>query len=138
MVPKPVVSFDGEFATRRLRTVLVDESAIVRNMMSYFLGVAGFFDIVAVADNIREGYEKAVDLSPDLVIMDMTTRGGSATKATEQMKDMAVPPKIILLCDREGEAPKKKALDAGADAYIYKLDAADALLPVVFKLFPDL
>lgn len=138
MVPKVMGAPIGENLSRRLRTVLVDESAIVRNMMSYFLGVAGFFDIVAVADNTREGLEQTRALGPDLVIMDMTTRGGSATKATEQMKDLAVPPKVILLCDREGDAPRKKALDAGADAYIYKLDAADALLPVVFKLFPDL
>lgn len=138
MVPKPTPVASGEFGTRKLRTLLIDESAIVRNMMSYFLGVAGFFDVVATVDNTKDGFDKTIELTPDLVIMDMTTRGGSATKFTEAMKDLAIPPKIILLCDREGEAPRKKALAAGADAYIYKLDAADVLLPTIFKLFPDL
>ncbi|MCL2210300.1 MAG: chemotaxis-specific protein-glutamate methyltransferase CheB [Treponema sp.] len=53
-----------------IRTLIVDDSPLVRAMLTDFLESEGSFEIIGEAENGIEGVEKAKELSPDLITMD--------------------------------------------------------------------
>jgi len=53
-----------------IRTLIVDDSSLVRAMLADFLVSEGSFEIVGEAENGQEGIDKTRELSPDLITMD--------------------------------------------------------------------
>jgi len=53
-----------------IRTLIVDDSQLVRAMLADFLESEGSFEIIGEAENGQEGIDKAKELSPDLITMD--------------------------------------------------------------------
>jgi len=53
-----------------IRTLIIDDSPLVRNIIRDFLQSEGSFKVIAEAENGQEGIIKARDLNPDLITMD--------------------------------------------------------------------
>jgi two-component system, chemotaxis family, protein-glutamate methylesterase/glutaminase len=55
----------------RIRTVLIDDSAFMRKVISDIIGTDESIELVGIANNGKEGSEMAMNLKPDVIITDM-------------------------------------------------------------------
>jgi DNA-binding NarL/FixJ family response regulator len=76
--------------------LIVDDNANMRRLLRSFVETNTGFEICGEAENGPEGIEKAKDLQPDLILLDLTLPGMSGTDAAPILKRMLPQVKIIL------------------------------------------
>ena len=114
-------SNDTKPATARSPLILVvDDFADNREMYTQFLEFSGFR--VAEAQNGNEAIEKAFELNPDLIVMDLSLPGLDGWEATRRLKanDRTRRIPVIALTGHALAGHSKGAIEAGCDAFITK------------------
>jgi len=102
------------------RVLIVDDDAGVREILSILLSDEGFQ--VAVASNGREALNRAVELLPDVVLLDIMMPD---LDGLEVCRELRAHPKtryvcILLVTARAASADKVAGLRAGADDFVTK------------------
>lgn len=102
-----------------MQTILViDDDDSLRDTISVMLEQEGFRAVLA-ADG-KAGYEKAVTLKPDLVLVDLRLPGMSGIEICKQLRAAQSAPPIIVLSAIGEEIDKVLLLEIGADDYVVK------------------
>jgi CheY-like chemotaxis protein len=100
--------------------LLVDDSASARDLYRQYLRFVGYD--VEVAQNGEEALERAAQLIPDIIIMDLMMPGLDGLEATRALKRAPslrhIP--IVALTAYGTYFPTEWALSAGCDAYLSK------------------
>lgn len=110
-----------------IRVLLVDDHEMVRLGVSSYLSIQSDIEVIGEAENGRIGYEKAIDLRPDVILMDLVMDvmdGIESTKAI--MKDWPEA-KIVIVTSFIDDEKVYPALEAGASSYILKTSTASAI-----------
>ena len=89
------------------------------------------FTVVGTAENGREAYERAVELKPSLVLMDVSMPLLDGVGATRLMQKLPDPPTVVLITGEQVEASDAAAYEAGAAAYLRKSDDLPMLIGVI-------
>lgn len=116
------------------KILVVDDEMYIVNILDFTLGSEGFRVISAA--NGEEALRKSVDLSPDLIVLDvmMPKIDGfevcRALKAKEETKNIPV----ILLTAKDRDADREKGREVGADVYMTKPFSPTRLLEEVRAL----
>jgi DNA-binding NarL/FixJ family response regulator len=87
--------------------------------------------IVGEASDGSEAFQKAVELEPDLILMDIGLPTVNGLDTVRRIRDFVPEAKIILLSDESSFDVVQKAMDLGAAAYVLKTSAAAELLTTV-------
>jgi DNA-binding NarL/FixJ family response regulator len=115
----------------RLRVLIVDDHALFRRGLQMVLRQEDDIDVVGEAGDGHEAVEKAQELMPDVVLMDVRMPGQSGIKATEQIKDLIPHAKILMLTISDEEADLYDAIKAGASGYLLKEISIDEVADAV-------
>jgi len=115
-----------------IRILVVDDHAPFRRMLTDFLSSQGSVVVVGEAANGLEAVQKADQLQPDLVLMDLTMPVMSGFQATKAIKEKYPKTKVVVLSSHSGEAYRKAAFGAHADGYIEK-DSMKGGLESIFE-----
>lgn len=113
------------------RILVVDDEMYIVNILDFTLATDGL-EVVSAA-NGEEALRKAMERTPDLIILDvmMPKIDGfevcRALKAKEETKDIPV----ILLTAKDRDVDKEKGKEAGADLYVTKPFSPTRLLDEV-------
>lgn len=89
---------------------------------------------VDVAMDGYSGLEKARDVPPDLIILDLMLPGLDGIEVCRRLRAASDVP-VLMLTARDGVSDRVKGLDAGADDYLVKPFAFDELLARIRALF---
>jgi DNA-binding NarL/FixJ family response regulator len=81
----------------------------------------------------REAVAKAIDLQPDVVVLDISMPELNGLEATRQIR-RAVSAKILILTMHESDQVVSEVLDAGAHGYVLKTDAGRTLVEAIRAL----
>jgi len=117
-----------------IRVLVVDDHALFRRGLEIVLAAEEDIQVVGEAGDGAEAVDKAADLLPDIVLMDvrMPKRGG--IEACTSIKEVAPSAKIIMLTISDEEADLYDAIKAGASGYLLKEipieEVADAIRSV--------
>ncbi len=87
--------------------------------------------VIAEADNGRTAVELALDLNPDLILMDVSLPELTGTEATRAIKRVRPTLAVLALSVHEEVSFARMLLDAGADGYALKRSACDELVRAV-------
>ncbi len=112
---------------RRLRVLLADDHAVVRQGLRVFLAADGGLQVVGEASNGREALAQVARLRPDVVLMDLRMPGMDGVGATRAIKARYPQVAVILLADAPEDPWVMEAVWAGASACLAK-DASPAEL----------
>jgi DNA-binding NarL/FixJ family response regulator len=116
-----------------VRVLIADDHEIVRRGVRTVLeGQAGWI-VCGEASTGREAVAKALDLRPDIVILDISMPELNGLEATRQIR-RAVPAKILILTVHESDQLVSDLLDAGAHGYVLKADAGRMLIQAIRAL----
>jgi DNA-binding NarL/FixJ family response regulator len=116
-----------------VRILIADDHEVVRRGVRTVLeGQAGWV-VCGEASTGREAVAKALDLRPDIVILDISMPELNGLEATRQIR-RAVPAKVLILSVHESEQLVTEVLDAGAHGYVVKADAGRTLVEAIRAL----
>jgi two-component system chemotaxis response regulator CheB len=79
-----------------IRTLIVDDSSVVRSILRDFLESDGEFTVAGEAENGKEGIEKARVLNPDLITMDIEMPVMSGLEATQEIRKILSVPVVVI------------------------------------------
>lgn len=102
-----------------MRVLLVDDHALFLAGLASLLKAWGL-QIVGQAGNGKEAIEKAHQLHPDLIFMDINMPGPNGLEATRAIKAELPETKVIMLTVSDDERDLFEAIKSGAEGYLLK------------------
>jgi len=119
-----------------MRVLLVDDHALFRDGLASLLRVSNI-DVVGTAGDGQEALQKARQLRPDAVLMDLRMPRCDGLTATRMIKREMPFVKIIILTMTETDELLFEALNSGASGYLLKDLEADELLTMLRSTSPE-
>ena len=111
-----------------IRTVIVDDQAVVRAGVERILGPDDGFTVVAQCDDGDEVLAAVAEHRPDLVVMDIRMRRLDGVAATGQLVATDDAPPVLILTTFDDDDALWGALDAGAAGFVLKDAPAEDLI----------
>ena len=118
-----------------LRILLVDDFASWRSYVASVLQERACFEVVGEAADGEEAIEKATELQPDLILMDIAMPKLNGIEAARRIRDRAANSKIVFISLEISDELAEAAVAVGAQAYIAKREIRAKLLPTIDRLF---
>jgi len=118
-----------------LRILLVDDFASWRSYVASVLQERECFEVVGEAADGQEAIEKATELQPDLILMDIAMPKLNGIEAARRIRDRAANSKIVFISLEISDELAEAAVAVGAQAYLAKREIRAKLLPTIDSLF---
>jgi two-component system response regulator NreC len=116
----------------KIRLLIVDDHPVVRAGFRTLLSVQRDMEVVGEAADGAVAVERALELKPDVVVMDITMAGMSGLEATREIKKRIPETKVLVLTIHDNEEYLRQMLEAGATGYLLK-EVADTELAVAIR-----
>jgi DNA-binding NarL/FixJ family response regulator len=114
-----------------VRVLLVDDFEPWRRFVSTTLQKHPGFQIVLEVSDGLQAVQKAAELYPDLILLDIGLPGLNGIEAARRIRKVAPDSKIIFLTEDSAEDVAEEGLRIGAAGFVVKADAARELLPAM-------
>ena len=118
----------------KTRILIVDDHALFRVGIRNILEKEDDFDVVGEADDSRSAFDRAVETSPDIVLMDLSLPAPGGIETTQRIKRELPSAGIIVLAVSEDEDALFDAIKAGAAAFILKDVGPDDLVTIIRRV----
>lgn len=112
----------------RLRLLLADDHTLVRHGLRKILEERRDWEVVGEVGDGREAIEAAINLKPDVAIIDAAMPLLNGIDATQQILRRVPETRVLMLSMHSDEAYLTRALQAGATGYILKDSAGKDLI----------
>ena len=111
-----------------IRVLIAEDHLMVRAGIRALLEKAGDIHVMGEASNGQEAIEMTEALKPDVLIMDIMMPRMNGIQAAENLRDMKLPTRILLLSMYSDEGFVHQALQHGVKGYVLKSSVSDELL----------
>jgi DNA-binding NarL/FixJ family response regulator len=116
---------------RPLRILLADDHVTVRQGLKLLIDAERDMEVVGEASDGGEAIDKARDLNPDVVVMDISMPGVNGLAGTRALKKTHPDMAIVTLTRHVDNAYVQELLRAGASGYVLKRSAPTELLHAI-------
>ena len=108
--------------------LVADDHSILREGLRALLSNTPDFEVIGEAEDGQDAIEKARQLQPEFILLDLSMPIINGTEAIRVIKQRNPEIKIIALTVHKSEEYVRATLDAGADGYVLKDDTSSDLL----------
>jgi DNA-binding NarL/FixJ family response regulator len=115
----------------KIRVLIADDHAIVREGVRALLNLSDDIDVAGEAANGQEAIEAARALSPDVILMDIAMPGLGGLEATLEIRKENPDAKILVLTQYEDREYIRRFLKAGVSGYVLKKSAGADLTAAI-------
>jgi len=119
---------------KRVRVVLADDHALVRQGIRRFLEETGEIDVVAEAEDGERALELVAEYQPDLAILDIRMPKLSGVDLARRIRAEHPQVKILVLTAYDEDPYVFALLKAGVDGYILKTADSTQLIQAVYQI----
>jgi len=120
--------------SKQIRVLLAEDHAIVREGLRLLIEKQSDIELVCEAEDGRAAVERARELLPDVVIMDITMPNLNGVEATRQIIKEFPQIKIIALSVHSNRRFVADMLEAGASGYVLKECLFDELVQAIHSV----
>ena len=103
-----------------IRVLLVDDHPLFRKGIASLLSSEPGFEVLGEASDGHEAIEKARDLMPDVILMDISMPGVNGLEATQRIKQEIPYVRIVILTVSDEDQNLFEAIKSGAQGYLLK------------------
>lgn len=114
--------------------VLVDDHPIMRKGLASTLDTEPGFEVVAQFEKAEEALQKYEELSPDMLIVDISLPGMSGLELVKHLVARDGEVKILVVSRHDENIYAERVIRAGAKGYVMKLEAGDVLVKACRKI----
>ena len=114
-----------------VRILVVDDFVLFRQFVVELLGKRPELQVVGEASDGLEAIQKAVELRPDLILLDIGLPSLNGIEVARQMRSLVPESKIIFLTQESSADVVQEALSLGARGYVAKIKAQVDLFAAV-------
>ena len=115
----------------KISVLIVDDHAIVREGLRELLQMQDQLRIVGEAVDGVDAVGKAMDLKPDVVLMDIAMPGSSGLQACREIKRLKPEVKILILTMHDGDEYFLEIFSVGASGYFVKGGSSRELVQAI-------
>ena len=119
------------------RIFIADDHEVVRKGLISLLQAQPDWEVCGEAADGREAVEKASELKPDVVVIDIGMPSLNGLEASRQILKINPAAKILVLTLHDSDSVVREVLNAGARGFLLKSDAARDLVAAVEALRRD-
>jgi two-component system, NarL family, response regulator NreC len=118
-----------------IKVILADDHQLFREGLANLLSGSVDIEILAQAANGREAVDKAKELEPDVMIMDIGMPVLGGVEATRQLMNELPNTKVVALSMHADKQYIKGMFEAGASGYLFKNCAYDELIRAIRTVY---
>lgn len=107
-------------AERPIRVLLVDDHDLFREGLAGIIASQPDLEVIGEAGDGLEGLVKAMEMKPDLILMDLQMPGMDGLEATKKIKEALPEVTVVVLTVRDEDEKLFTALKNGAQGYLLK------------------
>ena len=116
---------------RQLRVLLADDHVTVRHGLKLLIDGQPDMKVVAEASDGAAAVQRALEVKPDVVVMDISMPGMNGLVATRALKQKQPQAAIVTLTRHQDDAYLQELLRAGVSGYVLKQSAPAELLQAI-------
>ncbi|MGX7109689.1 response regulator [Facklamia miroungae] len=114
-----------------IKVLLIDDHEMVRLGVSSYLAIQDDIEVVGEANNGLVGYHHALELRPDVILMDLVMDTMDGIEATQKIMQEWPEAKIIIVTSFLDDEKVYPAIEAGAKSYILKTSSAKEIADAI-------
>jgi DNA-binding NarL/FixJ family response regulator len=115
----------------KIRVLIADDHTLVREGIAAMLRFYEDVEVVGEASDGKEAIEKASEIKPDVVLMDIAMPGLGGLEATVEIKKLHPDMKIIVLSQYDDKEYVSRFLKAGVSGYLLKKAVGSDLIAAI-------
>lgn len=115
----------------KIRVLLADDHTIVRQGIKVLLNSQKNIEVVGEAEDGRQAVERAKELVPDMIVIDITMPNLNGIEATRQIKKIDPKIKVLVLTAHDNGDYIHQILQAGASGYLLKESTTTDLISAI-------
>lgn len=110
-----------------IKVIIVDDQPLIRDGLAALLNLRSELEVVGVASNGMEAYERSVEMEPDIVLMDIRMPQTNGVVGTKMITSQLPNTKVLMLTTFQDSELIFSALEEGASGYLLKDMSADMI-----------
>jgi DNA-binding NarL/FixJ family response regulator len=115
----------------KIRVLLADDHAMMRDGLKALLSASPDIAVVAEVGNGRDAVRRVQELKPDVVVMDIAMPDLNGIEATRILCERCPGTRIVILSMHSSSEHVFRAIDAGATGYLLKESAGSEVVAAV-------
>ncbi len=119
----------------KIRILMVDDHAILRDGIRALIDLNDDVEVVGEASEGKEAIEKAQELVPDVVVMEIAIPGMDGLEATRRIKKKHPKMQILVLTQHNNKEYVLSAIKAGASGYVPKRALGSELVSAIRAVY---
>lgn len=117
-----------------LKVLIADDHDIVRKGLRMLIEEHPGWEVCGEARSGREAVEKALQLTPDVTVIDVSMPDLNGLEATRQIRKSCPKTEVLIITHHDSDEMAGEVLDAGARGYVLKSDSDKDLVHAVEAL----
>ena len=118
----------------KIKVLIADDHPLMRHGLATLLGADPGLQIVGEAKNGADAVDKAGELKPDVIVMDLSMPVMDGVEATRRIREANLDTKVLILTTYGTSADIAHAIDAGASGALVKDAEYDRLISAIRAL----
>ena len=119
---------------KKISILLADDHQLIRETWKFILESDPRFTVAGTAENGEQAIELAINLRPDIVLMDINMHEMNGFEATKQIKKLSPGSKVIGVSMHAIPAYAKKMLSVGASGYVTKNSSKNEFIKTIIEV----
>jgi len=118
-----------------IKIMIVDDQPLVREGLGTLLGLRPEIEVIGMAENGMDALNKALELQPDIVLMDIRMPKTNGVEGTKLIKERLPDAKVLILTTFNDSAFVFDALEEGASGYLLKDMPTDTIAQAILTVY---
>ncbi len=120
---------------KEIKVLIADDHAVLRAGLTKLLNAEPDIEVIGEASNGTDAVTKTGELSPNVLLLDITMPGMSGIDVVKAIKAKNLPASVLVLTMHEDEGYLREALKAGVMGYIPKKAADTELISAIRAVY---
>jgi len=117
-----------------IRILIADDNKLIRSAIAALLSRQANFQVCGEAADAAQAMEKARELQPDLILLDISMPGANGLETARALRQELPQAKILIVSQHDSKHMLPSSLEAGAQGCIDKARLAIDLLPTIRQI----